>query len=114
MIELSYQLRQEQTEKPPSPKNFTLKIPAEKLAAFNELIATKLIEVNQKERGRKLTTFDLFEHLLQKMDATDVKILQERSLSKWDKICQKFEQYNQDQGTSISLEDYIAKHLRIN
>ena len=114
MIELTYQLRQEQTEKPPSPKNFTLKIPAEKLATFNELIATKLTEVNQKERGRKLTTFDLLEHLLQKMDATDVKILQEKSLSKWDKICQKCEQYNQDQGTNVSLEDYIAKHLRIN
>ena len=114
MIELSYQLRPEQTEKPPAPKNFTLKIPAEKLAAFNELIAARLTEVNQKERGRKLTTFDLLEHLLQKMDATDIKILQERSLSKWDKICLKCEQYNQDQGTNVSLEDYIAKHLRIN
>ena len=73
-----------------------------------------LEKANKKDRGDEVTFKDLALFAIEKLTSKDIEKLQERSLSKMEKVEIAKDEYNQRNGTKLSLEEYLVKKLNIN
>ena len=70
--------------------------------------------INDKDKGRSLTVSDLALYALKKLDDTDIKKIQEHSLSSWERMNELCASYNQKNGTALSLESFLLQKLKLN
>lgn len=68
---------------------------------------------NDKKSGKTITRSDIFAHLLTFMSSSEVKKIQEASLSLDDKISIQTDLYNKKNNCNISEKEFIAIKLKI-
>lgn len=79
-----------------------------------ELVYRLLTAINDKDEGRELSMTDLALFALSKIDDSDIKKIQGMSLSSWERMNKLCQSFNEKQGTSLTLEEFLLQKLKIN
>lgn len=69
---------------------------------------------NKKDYGREITFKDLSLFGIDKINSKDIEKIQDMSLSKMEKVERALNEYNQKNGTKLSLGEFLVKKLSIN
>ena len=78
-----------------------------------ELANKVLAKCNEKDFGRDILPTDIYLYALNKLNEGDIKKIQAEGLSGWDKIELQLREFNQKNQSSISMEEFLVKRLRI-
>ncbi|HLE11665.1 MAG: hypothetical protein A2451_05915 [Bdellovibrionales bacterium RIFOXYC2_FULL_39_8] len=79
-----------------------------------ELVFKLLSDANQKSYGREITFKELAIYAMERLSSKDVEKIQEGSLSEMEKVERALNEYNQKNGTTFSLGEFLVKKLNIN
>ena len=79
-----------------------------------DMIFGFLLKCNEKNYGKPILFKDLCLYSVSKLTDKDIEKIQERSLSKMEKIHRTLEEYNKKHNLSLSLEEFLIKKLGIN
>lgn len=79
-----------------------------------DLIFGLLEKVNNKELGRPITFKDLSLAGLSKLDDKDLKRISESSLTEMEKVERARQEFNQKNGTTLTMGEFLVRQLKIN
>ena len=79
-----------------------------------EMVFKLLTRANKKDLGREVSFKDLALFGIEGITNKDIEKLQERSLSKMEKVEQALKEYNRKNGLNLDLGDFLIKKLAIN
>lgn len=79
-----------------------------------DMIFSFLIKCNEKNYGKPVLFKDLCLYAVSKLTDKDIERIQERSLSKMEKVHRSLEDYNKKNNLNLSLEEFLVKKLGIN
>ncbi len=100
-----YQINSEQTK-------FFVDLSKEKDSL--EQIFNLLRKVNKKNYGREITFKDLAIFGIDKITEKDLDKIKDGSLSEMEKVEKALDEYNQKNGTKLSMGEFLVKKLSIN
>lgn len=100
-----YQINSEQTK-------FFVDLSKEKDSL--EQIFNLLRKVNKKNYGREITFKDLALFGIDKITEKDLDKIKDGSLSEMEKVEKALDEYNQKNGTKLSMGEFLVKKLSIN
>tara|TARA_Y100000590_G_scaffold439819_1_gene564351 strand:+ start:285 stop:689 length:405 start_codon:yes stop_codon:yes gene_type:complete len=100
-----YQINSEQTK-------FFVDLSKEKDSL--EQIFNLLRKVNKKNYGREITFKDLALFGIDKITEKDLDKIKDGSLSEMEKVEKTLDEYNQKNGTKLSMGEFLVKKLSIN
>jgi hypothetical protein len=78
------------------------------------MIFSFLLKCNEKNYGKPILFKDLCLYAVSKLTDKDIDKIQERSLSKMEKVHRTLDDYNKKHNLSLSLEEFLVKKLGIN
>ena len=79
-----------------------------------DLIFSLLGKANKKKLGRAIHFKDLAIYALGKLTDKDLEKIQEMSLSEMEKVERTLQEFNQKNGTTLSMGEFLVKKLNIN
>lgn len=78
-----------------------------------KLISKLLVDANKKSFGREIMLKDLLSVSLSKITAKDLELVQERTLTDMEKVERLLVEYNEKNGTKLTLPEFLVKKLNI-
>ena len=73
-----------------------------------------LTDANKKNYGSEITFKELAIYALAKLNQKDIEKIQEQTMSEMEKVERTLNEYNQKNGTKLSLGEFLVKKLNIN
>ena len=79
-----------------------------------EKIFSLLAKANNKTYGREITFKDLVLYAVEGINDKDLEKLKDGSLTEMERVERHLDEYNQKNGTTLSLGEFLIKKLNLN
>src|SRR3989339_334694 len=76
-----------------------------------ELVFKLLLDANKKNYGAEITFKELSIYALERLTPKDIEKIQEGSMTQMEKVERALNDYNQKNGVTLSLGDFLVKKL---
>lgn len=90
-------------------KKYSFSLEREDVARFDELMT----KINEKDFGKKITVSDVVAYSLGLINDSHLEKIQECSMSIKDRIERECVKFNEKNNSQLSIEEFIAKKLKI-